>query len=117
MGARYPLDRWRDALDHALSAGRLGTGRVVFELPNEQHRKDPLVTRPGFVLEVDERTPPLLVHSGESLRLERFPLGTRVIYPPEIAARPRRPGRGDRGGADAPIDSPPLRELLRPGCS
>jgi threonine dehydrogenase-like Zn-dependent dehydrogenase len=33
VGARYPLDRWRDALDHALSAGRLGTGRVVFELP------------------------------------------------------------------------------------
>jgi hypothetical protein len=33
VGARYPLERWRDALDHALSAGRLGTGRVVFELP------------------------------------------------------------------------------------
>ncbi len=42
------------------------------------------MTRPGFVLEVDERTPPLLVHSGETLRLERFPLGTRVIYPPEV---------------------------------
>jgi threonine dehydrogenase-like Zn-dependent dehydrogenase len=33
VGGRYPLERWRDALDHALSAGRLGTGRVVFELP------------------------------------------------------------------------------------
>ncbi len=33
IGGRYPLERWRDALDHALSAGRLGTGRVVFELP------------------------------------------------------------------------------------
>jgi threonine dehydrogenase-like Zn-dependent dehydrogenase len=33
VGARYPLESWRDALDHALSAGRLGTGRVVFELP------------------------------------------------------------------------------------
>jgi threonine dehydrogenase-like Zn-dependent dehydrogenase len=33
VGGRYPLERWRDALDHALSAGRLGTGRVVFQLP------------------------------------------------------------------------------------
>jgi threonine dehydrogenase-like Zn-dependent dehydrogenase len=33
VGGRYPLERWREALDHALSAGRLGTGRVVFELP------------------------------------------------------------------------------------
>jgi len=24
--------------------------------------------RPGFVLEVDERTPPLLVHEGEGFR-------------------------------------------------
>lgn len=30
VGATYPLTRWRDALDHALSAGRLGTGRVAF---------------------------------------------------------------------------------------
>jgi threonine dehydrogenase-like Zn-dependent dehydrogenase len=38
VGGRYPLERWRDALDHALSAGRLGTGRVVFELPNSSGR-------------------------------------------------------------------------------
>jgi threonine dehydrogenase-like Zn-dependent dehydrogenase len=30
LGATYPLSRWREALDHALSAGRLGTGRVAF---------------------------------------------------------------------------------------
>jgi threonine dehydrogenase-like Zn-dependent dehydrogenase len=30
LGATYPLSRWRDALDHALSAGRLGAGRVAF---------------------------------------------------------------------------------------
>jgi threonine dehydrogenase-like Zn-dependent dehydrogenase len=35
VGATYPLDRWRDALDHALSAGRLGTGRVAFRLTPE----------------------------------------------------------------------------------
>ena len=39
--------------------------------------------RPGFVLEVDERTPPLLVHSGERFGLRRFPLGSRVVYPPD----------------------------------
>ena len=36
--------------------------------------------RPGFVLEVDDRTPPLLVPDGDRFRLERFPLGTRVIH-------------------------------------
>ncbi len=36
VGARYPLERWRDALDHALSAGRLGTGRIAFEIPSGQ---------------------------------------------------------------------------------
>ena len=39
--------------------------------------------RPGFVLEVDERTPPILVHEGEGFGLQKFPLGTRVIYPPD----------------------------------
>ena len=41
------------------------------------------MSRPGFVLEVDERTPPLLIHEGEGFRLEPLPLGTRVIYPPD----------------------------------
>ena len=39
--------------------------------------------RPGFVLEVDEPTPPLLVHQGGGVRLQRFPLGSRVVYPPD----------------------------------
>ncbi|MEX2274759.1 MAG: zinc-binding dehydrogenase [Actinomycetota bacterium] len=33
VGARYPLRRWREAIDHALAAGKLGTSKVVFE-PN-----------------------------------------------------------------------------------
>jgi hypothetical protein len=73
------------------------------------------VSRPGFVLEVDERTPPLLVHSGERMRLESFPLGTRVIYPPESL-----PGLPDVEAAitralDHPENSAPLNELLRAG--
>jgi threonine dehydrogenase-like Zn-dependent dehydrogenase len=31
VGARYPLARWRDAIDHALGAGRLGTVKVTFD--------------------------------------------------------------------------------------
>ena len=35
VGARYPLARWREALDHAFSAGRLGTVKVAFDLRGE----------------------------------------------------------------------------------
>lgn len=31
VGATYPLRRWREAIDHALGAGKLGTLRVVFD--------------------------------------------------------------------------------------
>ena len=31
VGAVYPLSRWREALDHALAAGRLGTVKVAFD--------------------------------------------------------------------------------------
>jgi threonine dehydrogenase-like Zn-dependent dehydrogenase len=30
VGMKYPLDQWRDAVDHASAAGRLGTIKVVF---------------------------------------------------------------------------------------
>jgi len=30
VGATYPLERWRDAIDHAMSAGKLGTFKVAF---------------------------------------------------------------------------------------
>lgn len=32
VGDAYPLHRWREALDHASSAGRLGTVKVAFDL-------------------------------------------------------------------------------------
>src|SRR5581483_11860419 len=31
VGATYPLRRWREAIDHALAAGKLGTLKVAFE--------------------------------------------------------------------------------------
>jgi threonine dehydrogenase-like Zn-dependent dehydrogenase len=32
VGAKYPLYRWREAIDHAHSAGRLGTVKVAFDV-------------------------------------------------------------------------------------
>jgi threonine dehydrogenase-like Zn-dependent dehydrogenase len=31
VGGTYPLARWREAIDHALAGGRLGTAKVVFD--------------------------------------------------------------------------------------
>jgi threonine dehydrogenase-like Zn-dependent dehydrogenase len=36
--AAYPLDRYRDAIDHAANAGRRGAHKVVFDLRGEKHR-------------------------------------------------------------------------------
>ena len=73
------------------------------------------MSRPGFVLEVDERTPPLLFHHGAGFRLERLPLGSRVVYPPESL-----PSIGDvdaaiRNALEHPENAEPLRALLKPG--
>lgn len=73
------------------------------------------MSRPGFVLEVDERTPPLLVHEGEGFRLERFPLGTRVIYPPDPVPVIRDLDAAIRDALRNPVGSEPLPELLWPG--
>ncbi|MBV9098025.1 MAG: DUF2088 domain-containing protein, partial [Frankiaceae bacterium] len=71
--------------------------------------------RPGFVLEVDERTPPLLVHSGESFRLQEFPLGSRVIYPPESLPGVPDVDEAIENALLHPLDSEPLPSLLRAG--
>ena len=34
--ASYPLHRWREALDHAQAAGRLGTVKVAFDPRSSQ---------------------------------------------------------------------------------
>ena len=70
--------------------------------------------RPGFVLEVDDRTPPLLVPDGDRFRLEKFPLGTRVIYPAESLTRLPDIGEAINAALDAPLESEPLSALLEP---
>lgn len=73
------------------------------------------MARPGFVLEVDDRTPPLVVPDGVGFRLERFPLGTRVVYPAESLAPAADVTEAINNALDAPLDSEPLTALLRPG--
>jgi Lactate racemase N-terminal domain len=70
--------------------------------------------RPGFVLEVDDRTPPLLVPEGDRFLLEKFPLGTRVIYPAESLIPVPDLGEAIDAALDAPIQSEPLSTLLDP---
>jgi hypothetical protein len=67
------------------------------------------------VLEVDRSTPPTLFHHGEGFRLERLPVGSRIVYPPEAL-----PVLDDIDGAIRhallhPVDSDPLPALLHPG--
>src|SRR5215207_4593613 len=73
--------------------------------------------RPGFVLDVDRSTPPILFHHGESLRLEKLPIGrSRVLYPGEPLEALDDPEGAIRDALDHPFgDSAPLRALLRPG--
>jgi hypothetical protein len=73
------------------------------------------VTRPGFVLTVDERTPPLFMHSGEAFKLQEFPLGTRVIYPPESLPGVRDLDQTIEDALLHPHDSEPLPALLTAG--
>src|SRR5438874_3750409 len=71
--------------------------------------------RPGAVIEVDRSTPPTLFHYGEGVRLERLPLGSRVIYPPDPLPPIAHPERAIRRSLAHPLDDDPLKSLLRPG--
>ena len=72
--------------------------------------------RPGFVLEVDRSTPSTLMWHGEGFRLERLPVGSRIIYAPEPLAALRDPDAAIRHALAHPLgDTAPLSELLRPG--
>jgi lactate racemase len=71
--------------------------------------------RPGFVLDVDERTPPLLVNDGEGFRMQKFPLGTKVVYPPDSLPGIRDVNAAIREALTNPVGQDPLPELLKPG--
>src|SRR5579871_3247831 len=72
--------------------------------------------RPGFVLEVDRSTPPTLFWHGEGFRLERLPVGSRVIYGPEPLDPLSDPDHAICEALLHPLgDSEPLPALLRAG--
>ncbi|MGH2705079.1 MAG: lactate racemase domain-containing protein [Actinomycetota bacterium] len=67
------------------------------------------------MLEVDERTPPTLFHYGEGFRLQKLPLGSRVVYPPEPLPGIRDVDAAIDHALEHPHGSEPLRALLRSG--
>ncbi|MCU1485689.1 MAG: hypothetical protein JWN67_2435, partial [Actinomycetia bacterium] len=71
--------------------------------------------RPGFVLEVDRSTPPTLFMHGEGFKLERLPVGSRIIYPAEAVPTIKDPDAAIRHALEHPIGQDPLREQLFPG--
>jgi hypothetical protein len=87
----------------------------MVERPVKARRRRPAVERDACVVPVTEGSPPTLFHAGDSLRLERLPVGSRIVYPP-----PPLKGLADSGAAiaaalDSPLDMDPLDSLLRPG--
>src|SRR5205814_1361968 len=70
--------------------------------------------RPGAVIEVDRNTPPVLFHFGEGVRLERLPLGSRIVYPPDPLEPIAHPERAVKRALAKPLDEDPLKSLLRP---
>lgn len=73
--------------------------------------------RPGFVLDVDRSTPPILFHHGEGFRLEKLPAErSRVIYPAEPLEPLANPDAAIAHALANPVgDCEPLAALLRPG--
>ncbi|HYY05437.1 MAG TPA: lactate racemase domain-containing protein, partial [Candidatus Limnocylindria bacterium] len=67
------------------------------------------------MVEIEEKSPPVLFHSGESLRLERLPVGSRVVYAPPPLAGVADPEAAIAGALDDPLGMEPLDALLRPG--
>ncbi len=72
--------------------------------------------RPGFVLEVDRSTPPIMFWRGENFSLETLPAGrSRVIYPPEPLDPIEDIDGAIRNALLHPHDQDPLPAQLFPG--
>ncbi len=95
---------------------RPGSNVTVFgdPRPNAVGRRA-LVPHDGCVIELESRSAPRVLWSGEDLRSVKLPAGTRVVY-----AKPPIPGLPDREGAIRyalanPEGLDPLVARLRPG--
>lgn len=72
--------------------------------------------RPGFVLDVDRSTPPILFWRGENYSLEKLPADrSRVIYAPEPESPIDDIDSAIRHALLNPIEMDPLPTLLFPG--
>src|SRR6266567_956182 len=71
--------------------------------------------RPGAVIEVDRNTPPVLFQFGEGVRLERLPLGARIVYPPDPLEPIAHAERAIKRALGKPLEDDPLKALLRRG--
>jgi hypothetical protein len=72
--------------------------------------------RPGFVLETDRSTPPILFWHGEGFRTETLPVGSRVVYGPEALPSLPDPETAIARALEQPLgDCEPLAALLYPG--
>ncbi len=70
--------------------------------------------RPGFVLEVDQKTPPVVFPHGSSFTLETLPQKTsRVLYPSEPFAAAAETTAMIADAFAAPQGSAPLSDLLK----
>ena len=75
-----------------------------------------MTARKGLVLDVDRTTPPILFHHGEGFRLEKLPVGSRVIYPNEPLEGLRDPERAIADALANPLgDRDPLASYMKPG--
>jgi hypothetical protein len=84
-------------------------------MPERTPRRRPAAEREACVVEVTGTSPPKLFHAGESFRLERLPVGTRIVYAPP----PLKPLADVEAAIDTALDEPlesdPLDARLRPG--
>ena len=78
-------------------------------------RRSVAAERDAGVVEVGESSPPPLVHAGDSLRLERLPVGSRIVYPPPPLAGLADVEAAIADALDHPLGLDPLDVLLRPG--
>lgn len=73
------------------------------------------MSRPGFVLEVEKRTPPLLVGDGGAGRLATLPLGAQVVYPNEYDTVIQDVDQAIEAALRTPRGVDPLADRLSPG--
>ncbi len=67
------------------------------------------------VVYTERHSPPRVLQAGESIHIERLPLGTRVIFPKPPLPGLANPGAAIRYAIHHPEESEPLYAMLKPG--